>query len=106
MSETVPSEASGNSLVAAAQRTGGTAVVLWWVPVGAGGHLVRHTSRWWEELEAFRAHRAPQPLFHSALEAWVDGDHFIIEMAPQWAAPKEMDRGVERAAGHAANGPA
>ena len=47
MSETVPSEASGNSLVAAAQRTGGTAVVLWWVPVGAGGHLVRHTSRWW-----------------------------------------------------------
>jgi hypothetical protein len=38
-------------------------VVLWWLPVGAGGHVVRHTSGWWELLDAFRAHRAPQPLF-------------------------------------------
>lgn len=78
----------------AAHRVGGSASVLWWLPVGAGGHLVRRTSWWWERLEAFRAHRAPQPLFHAALELWVDGDRFIIEMAPQWAGPQEEDRGV------------
>ena len=69
-------------------------VVLWWLPVGAGGRVVRHTSRWWELVEAVRDHREPRPLFHAALEATADGHRFVIEMAPQWAAPKASDRGV------------
>jgi len=69
-------------------------VVLWWLPVGAVGHVVRHTSRWWELLDAFRAHRAPQLLFHAAMEVSTEGHRYVIEMAPQWAGPKEEDRGV------------
>ncbi len=68
--------------------------VLWWLPVGAGGYVVRHTSRWWELVDAYRAHRAPQPLFHAALEVSSNGHRHIIEMAPQWAGPKGEDRGV------------
>lgn len=67
---------------------------MWWLPVGAGGHVVRHTSRWWEQLDAFRARRAPQQLFHGALEVVSGGHRYIIEMAPQWAGPKGKDRGV------------
>ena len=57
---------------------------LWWIPVGAGGHVVIHTSRWWELTRAAREHRAPRPLFHAALEV-CDGDHrYAIEMTPAW----------------------
>lgn len=75
-------------------RTEEAWVVMWWLPVGAGGHVVRHTSRWWEQLVAFRARRAPQQLFHGALEVVSGGHRYIIEMAPQWAGPKGKDRGV------------
>ncbi|WP_396641593.1 hypothetical protein [Microbacterium sp.] len=68
-------------------------LLLWWLPVGAGGHVVVHTSRWWEGLDA-AAHRRPRrPLFHAALELFVDGHRDIIEMAPAWGAPA-VDRGV------------
>lgn len=76
------------------EPTAGPAVVLWWLPVGAGGHVVRHTSRWWEIFDARRAGRPPQPLFHAALEAFAHGDSHVIEMAPQWGGPKDSDRGV------------
>jgi hypothetical protein len=79
---------------AEALRSGDAAVVLWWLPVGAGGHVVRHTSGWWERFDAFRAHRAPQLLFHAALEVSTDGHRYVIEMAPQWAGSKDEDRGV------------
>jgi len=64
-------------------------VALWWLPVGAGGHVVIHTSRWWERYRAQREHRAPRPLFHAALEVLTDPpDHgprrHVIEMAPAW----------------------
>lgn len=60
---------------------------LWWLPVGAGGHFVIHTSRWWELVQALREHRAPQPLFHAALELFVDGHRHMIEMTPAWGQP-------------------
>lgn len=75
-------------------HAGEAGVVLWWLPVGAGGHVVRRTSGWWERIEAFRARRAPRPLFHAALEVTSGGHRHIIEMAPQWAGPQEEDRGV------------
>jgi hypothetical protein len=86
--------ASNSAPYVEARGSGDAGVVLWWLPVGAGGRVVRHTSRWWELLDAFRAHRAPQPLFHAALEVSTDGHRYIIEMAPQWAGSKEEDRGV------------
>lgn len=69
-------------------------VVLWWLPVGAGGHVVVHTSRWWERLDAWRAERSPQSLFHAALEVFAVGHPWVIEMAPQWGGPKSADRGA------------
>ncbi|AWH93400.1 hypothetical protein [Dietzia lutea] len=64
-------------------------VALWWLPVGAGGHLVIHTSRWRERYRAWREHRDPRPLFHGAPETFTDPpDHdlrrHVIEMAPAW----------------------
>jgi hypothetical protein len=76
------------------RRVAKPGIVLWWLPVGAGGHVVRQTSRWWELLDAHRAHRAPRPLFHAALEVDSEGQRYIIEMGPQWAGPKGQDRGV------------
>ena len=60
---------------------------LWWLPVGAGGHLAMHTSRWWEVVQAHREHRACQPLFHAALELFVDEHRYVIEMTPAWGQP-------------------
>ena len=68
-------------------------IVLLWIPVGAGGHLVGHTSRWWERVHAMLARRKPQLLLHAALDIHVDHDHYVIEMAPQWSGPR-VDRGV------------
>ncbi len=66
---------------------------LWWLPVGAGGHVVIHTSRWWESLRARRDRRSPRPLFHAALEV-TDGDAlYVIEMTPAWGTAPEP-RGV------------
>lgn len=57
---------------------------LWWLPVGAGGHVVIHTSRWWELWRSLRDGRHPRPLFHSALEVWHSGSRYAIEMTPVW----------------------
>lgn len=60
---------------------------LWWLPVGAGGHVVIHTSRWWELLRALREDRRPRPLFHAALELFDGESSYVIEMAPAWGGP-------------------
>lgn len=59
-------------------------VALWWLPVGAGGHFVIHTSHWWEVLAARRERRAPQPLYHAALEVFTGNTRYVIEMGPAW----------------------
>ncbi|WP_442576499.1 hypothetical protein ACSBPH_05005 [Microbacterium sp. F51-2R] len=71
---------------------------LWWLPVGAGGHVVIHTSRWWELVRARREHRSPRPLFHAALEVFDGHARYVIEMTPAWGGPAG-DHGV------VANGP-
>ena len=66
-------------------RPEGPRAALWWLPVGAGGHVVIHTSRWWEALHARREHRPVRPLFHAALEVHSDATtRHVIEMAPAW----------------------
>jgi len=59
-------------------------VRLWWLPVGAGGHVVIRTSRWWELWRSLREGRRPQPLFHAALEVLDSGSRYAIEMTPAW----------------------
>ena len=66
---------------------------MWWLPVGAGGHLVIHTSRGWELLRARREQRPPQPLFHAALEVFVEDTRYLIEMTPAWG-QRAASRGV------------
>lgn len=61
-----------------------TGIRLWWLPVGAGGHVVIHTSRWWERWRSLREGRSPRPLFHAALEILVPDGRYAVEMAPAW----------------------
>jgi len=60
-------------------------VVLFWLPLGAGGHSVRWNGRIYEALAARREHRPPCALYHSALEVRIGPDRHVIEMAPVWA---------------------
>ena len=72
---------------AASSATTGPHVDLWWIPVGAGGHVVVHTSRWWESLRALRARRRPRPLFHAALQVFNGPEEYVVEMTPAWGQP-------------------
>lgn len=73
--------------------SGASSVTLLWLPVGAGGHVVKHTSRWWELAQAAVQRRRPARLFHAALEVVADGARYVIEMAPAWGVPA-AERGV------------
>jgi hypothetical protein len=73
-------------------------VDLYWLPLGAGGHFVRHNGRLYEAVAARVEGREARALYHSALEVGVDGTRFVIEMAPV-----RDDRGAER--GVVAEGP-
>lgn len=70
-------------------------VDLYWLPLGAGdaGHCVRGNGRIFEGIMARRQHRPVCDLYHSALEVWLNGDRFVIEMAPVWG-NQQPDRGV------------
>jgi hypothetical protein len=68
-------------------------VLLYWLPLGAGGHVVRWNGRLYEALVARHEHRSAQHLYHSALEVRLGADVFVIEMAPVWATP-DANRGV------------
>lgn len=59
-------------------------VDLYWLPVGAGGHVVRLNGRLYERLTARREHRPPLDLYHSGLMVGVDGVTYAVEMGPVW----------------------
>jgi hypothetical protein len=69
------------------------AVTLYWLPLGAGGHFVRHNGRMFEAVVARREHREPRELYNAALEVELEGDRFTIEMGPAWNV-RASDRGV------------
>jgi hypothetical protein len=73
--------------------TGTASIDLYWLPLGAGGRSVRWNGRFFEAGLAWRDGRAPQDLYHSALEVRVPAGRFVIEMAPVWA-DRDVDRGV------------
>jgi hypothetical protein len=61
------------------------AVDLFWLPLGAGeSGCVRWNGKLYERLVAWRAGRAAQDLYHSALEVRLGGERFVIEMGPAW----------------------
>ncbi len=70
-----------------------SAVDLYWLPLGAGGHYVRLNGKVYEALASRLARRTAADLYHSALEVRVDGDRYVVEMAPVWNDP-HPDRGA------------
>lgn len=78
------------------QQPAAPSVAIWWIPLGAGGRLVAFNGRLYERLRAWRERRAPQPLYHSALEVTLPEGRFIVENA--WPVPDEHGdrRGVVR----------
>ena len=71
----------------AVSHTDHSAVDLYWLPLGAGGHFVRINGRAYETVAARMARRPACALYHSALEVRLDSERFVIEMAPIFDAP-------------------
>jgi hypothetical protein len=57
------------------------AVDLYWIPLGAGGYVVRLSGKLYEALKALAEHRPRLDLYHSALQIWLPNDRFVIESA-------------------------
>jgi hypothetical protein len=60
----------------------GSAVDLYWLPLGAGGHFVRLNGRIYEAIAARIQRRAALDLYHSALQIDVPEASFVIEQTP------------------------
>ena len=67
---------------------------LYWIPLGAGAHVVRASGGAYEHLSAFMQHRSRQDLYHSALVAVVDDASVVIEMTPIPDSWGRIERGV------------
>ena len=59
-----------------------SAVDLYWLPLGAGGHSVRLNGRLYEAVAARLQRRPACDLYHSALQVEVPGAQYVIEQAP------------------------
>jgi hypothetical protein len=72
----------GGTDVSPAGGLEGSAVDLYWLPLGAGGRFVRLNGRVFEAAAARVARRPACDLYHSALEVRVAAARFVIEQAP------------------------
>jgi hypothetical protein len=75
------------------QTSNTSAVELYWIPLGAGGHSVRFNGQVFEAIAAASQHRRRCDLYHAALVVELDGDRYTIELAPSPNAD-EVSRGV------------
>jgi hypothetical protein len=82
----------------------GTAIDLYWLPLGAGGHSVRWNGRIFEWVVARLERRDRCDLYHSALEVRVPEGRFVIEQAPAWRDSAERGVVAEGAVGSRAAG--
>jgi hypothetical protein len=80
-------------MLRSAMQPSRTAVDLYWIPLGAGGHCVRFNGRVFEAIEAARQHRQRCDLYHAALIVELNGDRYTIEIAPS-PNTDEASRGV------------
>ena len=58
------------------------AVDLYWIPLGAGAHVVRASGKMFEAASAFGQRRRRCDLYHSALVVHVPEGRFVIEQTP------------------------
>jgi hypothetical protein len=79
-------------------RPSQAAVDLYWIPLGAGGHVVRWNGKVYEAVTSFLEHRPRLALYHTALEVLVPDARFVIESAP-------IQRRLARDRGVVAEGP-
>jgi hypothetical protein len=67
----------------AVHGAGGVGTVdLFWLPLGAGGRVVRRCGAAYERLVAATEGRAPLDLYHAALEVTTAEGRFAIELSP------------------------
>lgn len=59
-------------------------VDLYWLPLGAGGHVVRANGHIYEQWSAWREHRTPAELYHSGLMVHAHDLTYAVEMGPVW----------------------
>jgi hypothetical protein len=81
-----------------------SAIDLYWLPLGAGGHSVRLNGHVFEWFAARLEHRDRRDLYHSALEVRVPEGRFVIEQAPAWSEGGERGVVAEGAVGTRAAG--
>ncbi len=68
---------------------------LFWLPLGAGGRLVRWNGRVYEAVRARLQHRPATDLYHCALQVGLPEGRWAVEMTPVWSAGAAGgDRGV------------
>jgi hypothetical protein len=60
------------------------AVDLYWLPLGAGGRVVKWNGRLYEAFCARRDHLPRLDLYHAALSVVLHDTRYAIEMAPAW----------------------
>jgi hypothetical protein len=65
-------------------RSEGSSVELFWLPLGAGGHFVRWNGRVYEWWSARREGRTPRDLYHCGLMVRFGGTTHAVEMGPVW----------------------
>jgi hypothetical protein len=70
------------------------AIDLYWIPLGAGAHVVRLSGKLYEAGTAFVQHRPRSALYHSALVVQVPDGRFVIESAPITDRRGARERGV------------
>ena len=58
-------------------------VDLYWLPLGAGGHVVKWNGRVYEAIKAKLERRGPLDLYHAALQIHLGDDTYVIEQAPE-----------------------
>jgi hypothetical protein len=76
-------EAAADFLSAAIDRLSlTTAVELYWIPLGAGGHSVRFNGKVYEAISARVARQPRCDIYHSALTIRVPDGFFTVEMTP------------------------
>lgn len=72
-----------------------TGVDLFWLPLGAGGRVVRWNGRVYEAVRARLQRRPVTDLYHCALQVSLPEGRWVVEMTPVWSAAAS-DGGVDR----------